>query len=78
MNKQVPKTISQRMSTIITSNHGGFTVSFSDVIDYKILGNDMQYVEIELDPRESAIAEAGAMMYKALNIEMTTIMSAQL
>ena len=48
-------------------------MSFSDVIDYKILGNDMQYVEIELDPRESAIAEAGAMMYKALNIEMTTI-----
>ncbi len=46
---------------------------YSDVIDYKIIGNDMQYVEIELDPRESAIAEAGSMMFKALNIEMTTI-----
>ncbi len=34
----------------------------ADVIDYTINGHEMQYVEIELDPGESAIAEAGAMM----------------
>jgi uncharacterized protein (AIM24 family) len=32
-------------------------------VDYKIYGDDMQYVEIELDPQEAAIAEAGGMMY---------------
>jgi len=35
----------------------------SDEIDYTILGDDMQVVEIELDPRETVIAEAGAMNY---------------
>ncbi len=44
-----------------------------DVIDYHIYGSDMQYVEIELDPQEAAIAEAGAMMYMDDNIEMETI-----
>jgi len=32
-------------------------------IDYKIFGDDMQYVEVELDPMEAAVAEAGGMMY---------------
>lgn len=32
-------------------------------VDYKIIGDDMQFVEVELDPGEAAIAEAGAMMY---------------
>ncbi|AHA58156.1 hypothetical protein M493_14917 [Geobacillus genomosp. 3] len=31
-------------------------------IDYQLYGDDMQFVEIELDPRESVIAEAGGMM----------------
>jgi uncharacterized protein (TIGR00266 family) len=35
----------------------------SHEIDYKIIGNDIQLVEIELDPNETVIAEAGAMMY---------------
>lgn len=35
----------------------------SDVIDYEILGNDLQLVEVELDPDETVIAEAGAMTY---------------
>ena len=35
----------------------------SHVIDYDILGDDMQIVEIELDPGETVIAEAGAMNY---------------
>jgi uncharacterized protein (TIGR00266 family) len=42
-------------------------------IDYKIFGDDMQFVEIELDPQEAALAEAGAMMYMEDGIEMETI-----
>ena len=42
-------------------------------IDYKIVGKEMQFVEIELDPGESAISEAGAMMYKDPTIQMETI-----
>lgn len=43
-----------------------------DVIDYKIIGDDMQIVEVELDPGESVRAEAGAMMYMEAGIEMET------
>jgi len=35
----------------------------SHEIDYRVFGDDLQFVEIELDPRETVIAEAGAMMY---------------
>ena len=42
-------------------------------IDYKIYGNEMQFVEIELDPNETAVAEAGAMMMMDNSISMETI-----
>lgn len=42
-------------------------------IDYKIFGDDMQFVEVELDPMEAAVAEAGGMMYMDDGIEMETI-----
>src|SRR5678815_2723252 len=42
-------------------------------IDYKIFGDDMQYVEIELDPNEASVAEAGGMMYMDDGVEMETI-----
>ncbi len=42
-------------------------------IDYKIFGNEMQFVEIELDPGESAVAEAGAMMYMTEGVVMETV-----
>ncbi len=45
----------------------------ADVIDYEIRGHEMQFVEIELDPGESAIAEAGVMMFKDANIVMDTV-----
>ena len=45
----------------------------ADEIDYTIFGEDIQYVEIELDPGESAISEAGAMMYKHPKIVMDTV-----
>jgi uncharacterized protein (TIGR00266 family) len=43
------------------------------VIDYHIHGDDMQFVEIELDPQEAVVAEAGGMMFMEDGIEMETI-----
>jgi uncharacterized protein (TIGR00266 family) len=42
-------------------------------IEYKIFGDDMQFVEVELDPNEATIAEAGGMMYMEDGIDMETI-----
>ncbi|KXH83869.1 TIGR00266 family protein [Sporosarcina sp. HYO08] len=42
-------------------------------IDYKLYGDDMQFVEVELDPHETVIAEAGALMMMEDGIEMETI-----
>ncbi len=42
-------------------------------IDYQIHGEEMQYVEIELDPAETAVAESGAFMMMEDGIEMQTI-----
>lgn len=42
-------------------------------IDYQLFGDDMQFVEIELDPQEAVVAEAGGMMYMDDGIEMETI-----
>lgn len=42
-------------------------------IDYEIFGEEMQFVEITLDPQEACIAEAGAFMYMDPGIEMETI-----
>jgi uncharacterized protein (TIGR00266 family) len=42
-------------------------------IDYKIYGDDMQFVEVELDPMEAVVAEAGGMMFMDDGIQMETI-----
>ncbi len=42
-------------------------------IDYQIFGEEMQYVELELDPREAVIAEAGNFMMMDSGIKMNTI-----
>ena len=44
----------------------------ADIIDYEIVGDDLQAVVITLDPGESAVAEAGAMMYMEDGVEMGT------
>ena len=44
----------------------------ADVIDYKLIGDDLQGVVITLDPGEGVIAEAGAMLYMEEGIEMAT------
>ena len=42
-------------------------------VDYQIFGDDLQYVEVELDPGEAAIAEAGGLMYMEDGVGMETI-----
>lgn len=49
------------------------TARRADEIDYKITGDDLQYVEVELDPGEMVLADAGSMMYMTAGIEMQTI-----
>lgn len=49
------------------------SMQVADEIDFTLYGEDMQYVEVELDPGESAVAEAGAMMFKDAVIEMETV-----
>jgi len=44
----------------------------ADVIDYQVFGDDMQLVEVELDPGEGVRAEAGAMTYMEDGIDMQT------
>ena len=45
----------------------------ADDIDFEIKGQELQFVEIELDPGESAVAEAGALVWKDAAIGMTTV-----
>lgn len=45
----------------------------ADDIDFEIKGQELQFVEIELDPGESAVAEAGAFVWKDARIGMTTV-----
>jgi uncharacterized protein (TIGR00266 family) len=42
-------------------------------IEYRIFGDDMQFVEVELDPGEATVAEAGGMMYMDDGVEMETV-----
>jgi uncharacterized protein (TIGR00266 family) len=42
-------------------------------IDYKIFGEEMQCVEVELDPQETVVAEPGSLMYMENGIQMQTI-----
>jgi uncharacterized protein (TIGR00266 family) len=42
-------------------------------VEYQILGDDMQFVKIELDPREAVVAEAGSMMYVEDGVQMDTV-----
>jgi uncharacterized protein (TIGR00266 family) len=44
-----------------------------DEVDYEIVGDDLQFVKIELDPREAVVAEAGSMMYIEDGVQMDTV-----
>jgi uncharacterized protein (AIM24 family) len=45
----------------------------ADDVDFEIKGQELQFVEIELDPGESAVAEAGALVWKDATVGMTTV-----
>lgn len=47
--------------------------ALADDIDFEIKGQELQFLEIELDPGESAVAEAGAMVWKDASVGMTTV-----
>ena len=69
-------TVQQGQQPILGPNQmqkNGIIFTRADVIDYEIFGDDMQLVEIELDPGESVLAEAGAMNYMDSRIKMETI-----
>lgn len=56
------------------SASGGFGAQGrTDGLDYAIRGHEMQFVELELDSGESAVAEAGAMMFKSSTVSMGTV-----
>jgi uncharacterized protein (TIGR00266 family) len=44
-----------------------------DVVDYEVKGSEMQYVEVELDPGEAAVGEAGSMMFMDAGVDMDTV-----
>ena len=44
-------------------------------IDYQIIGHELQFLEVELDPGESVIAEPGALVWKDFEIDMSTTLS---
>ena len=46
----------------------------ADEIDYEIFGQEMQYVEVTLDPDEMVIAEPGTLMYMTSGIKMETML----
>jgi uncharacterized protein (TIGR00266 family) len=49
----------------------------ADIIDFKLIGDDLQAVIVTLDPGEAVIAEAGAMMYMQEGIRMATTLDAK-
>ena len=53
--------------------HHARNPGIADDIDFEIKGQELQFIEIELDPGESAVAEAGALVWKDASIDMTTV-----
>jgi uncharacterized protein (TIGR00266 family) len=70
----VPAGSAPELGDVLSSPQPPPTIPASaDEVDFSIEGNEMQFVEIELDPGESVVAEAGSMMYMGDGIEMQTI-----
>jgi uncharacterized protein (TIGR00266 family) len=68
-----PASQDRTQSPVGNSSSGFGSNQRTDGIDYRIYGNETQFVEVELDQGESAVAEAGAMMFKSSSVEMDTI-----
>ena len=61
------------MSTSPWTNTHTRSAGVADDIDFAIKGQELQFLEIELDPGESAVAEAGAMVWKDASVGMSTV-----
>jgi uncharacterized protein (TIGR00266 family) len=57
----------------VTSRSHQRRADVADDIEFEIRGQELQFLEVELDPGESAIAEAGAMVWKDRQISMNTL-----
>ena len=62
------------MDRLTAIKYSGERTVNCDELDYNIIGHDMQMVEVELDPTETVIAEAGAMTWMDEDIRFTTRM----
>ena len=71
-NLQEQQNINNQNQQKLQSTH---TPTTSHEIEYSIHGQDMQYVEVTLDPEETAIGETGSMMYMDEGIQMATKLS---
>ena len=54
-------------------SYRGLTAMAMDVVDYEIKGSEMQFVEVELDPGEAAVGEAGSLFFMDAGIAMDTV-----
>lgn len=54
-------------------SHHTRSAGVADDIDFEIKGQELQFLEVELDPGESAVAEAGALVWKDAAVQMTTV-----
>jgi uncharacterized protein (TIGR00266 family) len=73
MNQQL-STVNHELQTLFNSKQiSTMNTRTNHEIDYRIYGEEMQYVEIELDPSETAIAEAGSFMMMDDGVTMQTI-----
>ena len=72
-------TKARHVAGLVSGLRGGAAVppppktTVADEIDYEIFGDDLQFVEVTLDPDEVVVAEAGAMLYMTQGIEMQTV-----
>jgi len=53
--------------------YAGDVIVAMDTVDFEIKGSEMQFVEVELDPGEAAVGEAGSMMYMDAGVAMDTV-----
>src|ERR671937_1474761 len=60
------------VGTSVATGAAGVASDSMDEVDFKLFGDDIQFVEIELDPGEAAVAEPGAMLYMESDITMET------
>lgn len=65
--------IQSNASGVNLNSNQAIRMKRADEVEFKIHGDDMQFVEIMLDPGEAIIAEAGAMMYMDSSIQMEAI-----